>query len=82
MREALLDCTCNRQEPSCDLCRDTDRSPKLEGFPLAMVYSPFQEWEHIYEAEEALKRGTIFKKLDLPFYGPTCTSCNCNKHGH
>lgn len=37
--------------------------------PLAMAYVPFQPWETPYEAEVALKRGTIFPSLDLPFMG-------------
>ena len=35
--------------------------------PLAMVYSPFQEWESTYDAMLALERGTIFPELDKPF---------------
>ena len=49
-------------------------NPRLEGNPLAMVYSPDQEWEGIYEAENALRQGTLFKKLDLDF----CRAC-CGK---
>jgi len=36
---------------------------------LAMVYSPVQRFEHIYEPEKALSRGTLFEALDLPFVG-------------
>lgn len=48
-------------------------NPCLEGNPLAMVYSPCQEWDGLYEVEEALCRGTLFKALDLNFY-PACCS--------
>ena len=37
--------------------------------PLAMVYSPEQEWRDLYDSEEGHKKGTIFKELDLPFLG-------------
>jgi len=41
----------------------------LYGCPIAMVYTPEQEFENLYEADAALTRGTIFKQLDLPFLG-------------
>lgn len=36
---------------------------------LAMAYVPVQQWQDLYEPEEALCRGTIFRQLDLPFEG-------------
>ena len=39
----------------------------IEDMPIAMAYVPWQQWGKIYEPKEALKRGTIFKELDLPF---------------
>lgn len=39
----------------------------LENYPLASVYSPIQIWRNLYEPEEALNQGTLFKELDLPF---------------
>ena len=48
-------------------------NPRLEGNPLAMVYSPHQEWECLYEVEEALRRGTLFKKLDFDFWHGCCS---------
>ena len=41
----------------------------LTGYPLAMVYSPIQEWRELYDNDTGLSRGTIFKELDLPFMG-------------
>lgn len=38
----------------------------LEGYPLAIVYSPLQEWTDIYDEMTALKRGTLFAELDKP----------------
>ncbi len=43
------------------------RSWGLEGYPLASVYAPLQEWRNIYDTELGFSRGTIFKELDLPF---------------
>ena len=39
------------------------------GPALAMAYVPSQPWEELYESEEALQRGTIFRQLDLPLEG-------------
>lgn len=44
-----------------------------EGFPLASVYAPTQVFRELYDRDEALMRGTIFKELDLPFLGATVT---------
>lgn len=38
----------------------------LEGYPLAMVYAPLQNFSDIYSPEMGLSRGTIFAELDLP----------------
>ena len=50
----------------------------LRGYPLAMVYAPDHEWDDMYDEEEALSRGTLFRPLDLPFYPGKCGgSCGC-----
>ncbi len=36
---------------------------------LAMAYVPTQQWQDLYEPEEALCNGTIFRQLKLPFEG-------------
>ncbi|MBE6604979.1 MAG: spore coat associated protein CotJA [Ruminococcaceae bacterium] len=41
----------------------------MSGRSLAMVYSPCQEFEGLYEGEAALMAGTIFRELEKPFYG-------------
>ncbi|MBE6576624.1 MAG: spore coat associated protein CotJA [Ruminococcaceae bacterium] len=41
----------------------------LKDYPLAMVYSPLQEFCELYDLDDALKNGTLFKQLDLPFMG-------------
>ncbi len=40
---------------------------------LAMLYSPWQEWEAVYELPEAIRRGTIFPGLDKPFLEGACS---------
>ena len=52
-------------------CADNCTSGRcpLSGYPLAMVYSPEQGFENMYEPEEGLARGTLFKALDMPFEG-------------
>lgn len=45
------------------------KNPCLEGASLAMVYSPCQNFEHLYEPMEALHRGTLYCRLDMPFTG-------------
>ena len=41
----------------------------LDGMSLAMVYSPCQEFDVLYEPMEALHAGTLFHLLDKPFLG-------------
>ncbi|MBQ8403624.1 MAG: spore coat associated protein CotJA [Clostridia bacterium] len=36
---------------------------------LAMVYSPCQQFEKLYEPMEALRCGTLFSELNMPFTG-------------
>ena len=43
----------------------------LKGYPLASVYAPLQEFDEIYDLDNALNRGTMFAALDLPFEGRT-----------
>ena len=35
--------------------------------PLAMAYVPFQQLNEVYDAENALKNGTLFSELNYPF---------------
>ncbi len=61
-------------------CGDCDgfTPPELHGVPHSMVYSPHHHFEGLYESEDALKRGTIFRCLDFPFSPTACRSGNCN----
>ena len=55
----------------CGDCVDF-KSPALHGVPHSMVYSPHQDFEGLYECDEALDRGTIFRCLDFPFVPTPC----------
>lgn len=58
------------RKPSCDgSYKNPSGSWGLQGYPLASVYSPMQSFEELYDLDTAHKQGTIFKKLDLDFYG-------------
>ena len=48
---------------------EPEREWGLVGYPLASVYAPIQAWQALYDSEEALKHGTLFKELEKPFYG-------------
>ena len=50
----------------------------LKGYPLAMVYVPYQEWCGLYDMHTGLEKGTIFKELDLPFLGGKGCGGGCN----
>jgi hypothetical protein len=41
----------------------------IEAFPVAMAYVPWQYINTVYDSHKALKIGTIFPELDLPFCG-------------
>ena len=47
----------------------TSGNDPLLGMSLAMVYSPEQAFENLYEPDEGLSHGTIFTTLDMPFLG-------------
>ena len=53
--------------------RDTTNTSfgSLSNMPLslAMAYVPFQDFVDLYEPDEALSQGTLFRELDKPFYG-------------
>lgn len=51
------------------ICSVFGEGCEIDDLPLAMAYVPMQQWEKLYEPCEALERGTLFCKLDLPFVG-------------
>ncbi len=48
---------------------NSDNNRCLHYYTLAMAYIPEQEFDCLYDTSEALSHGTIFKELNLPFYG-------------
>ncbi len=57
-----------RHRPDMEHCDDEHiRQDPLAGVPLAMTYTPWQQWCETYEPAVAHHRGTIFPELDLPF---------------
>ena len=69
-RSMEMNCVCTVSE------RDCHKIDKMEGlgrqFPLVMAYVPWQQWGDLYEADQALKEGTIFKDLNKIFCGVRC----------
>lgn len=61
------DCGCEDRE-TCEV------NSCLNGKHLAMAYFPDQSFDEMFDVDEALSHGTLFKKLELPFY-PACESC-------
>lgn len=53
----------------------------VEGRSLAMVYAPLQSWRNVYDPATALRRGTLFRELDLPFTGGEKTDRGGNCRG-
>lgn len=46
---------------------DYDECTCLNKLPLAYSYTPMQELGSLYDSCEALKNGTVFPELNLPF---------------
>ncbi len=56
-----------------DMCEREDFMRDEDRFPIGMCYVPWQCFRDLYENEfVALAHGTIFKELDLEFYGRSC----------
>lgn len=53
------------QKPSC-LYQGVDR------LPIAMAYVPWQQWKKVHPPCKALRAGTIFPELELPFLERSC----------
>ena len=51
--------------------RGEDVKPEY-GLPLAIATVPMQKWRMTYTPEKALKAGTMFAELNLPFMGGMC----------
>ena len=59
-----------RQSPTASAANAfNNQNPCLDGMSLAMVYSPCQHFEKLYEPMEGLRCGTVFSRLYMPFTG-------------
>lgn len=56
-----------KNDCSCD--ENSGMGWGLVGYPVASVYAPLQAFDELYDLPTALKHGTVFSKLDLPFMG-------------
>lgn len=66
------DCDCRPVVPAASISPshpEANIPSRPESRPLAMVYAPTQAFEAIYDCEQWLEKGTIFKALDFPFKG-------------
>jgi hypothetical protein len=72
---------CSHREGCNGGCDKSGSSWGLHGYPLASVYAPLQEFDNIYDINTALKQGTVFKELDLPFMGNRRVSKGGNCRG-
>lgn len=63
-----------------DSCNKDKRNKRIAGFddnqkefPVGMCYVPWQTFDNLFDNEfEAIKNATIFKDLDLEWYGRGC----------
>jgi hypothetical protein len=56
-----------------DMCEREDFARNIDRFPIGMCYVPWQCFRNLYENEfVALANGTLFKELDLDWYGRGC----------
>lgn len=70
MLRRMLDGNAMRPMPNMQNTRPEGRMTwGLEGYPLASVYAPLQEFHKLYDMDTALKNGTLFSELYLPFEG-------------
>jgi hypothetical protein len=58
----------------CNIIAKEAGKDSLASMPLAMAYVPWQCFQNLYNCKEAFKHGTIFKELDLDFYGRRCNN--------
>lgn len=68
-------CACKNDR--ADQPQVASRSWGLEGYPLASMYAPLQNWCELYDEDAGFHRGTIFKELDLPFVCGERKGGNC-----
>ncbi len=55
--------------PAKPLPDSTVSSNPMTGFPLAMAYVPYQQFDDLNDPCKALEQGTLFRALYKPFTG-------------
>ena len=58
--------------PAQEECGCRNSLEKIDQYPLAMAYVPWQKFGNIYELEEGFRAGTIFPELNQPFMRARC----------
>lgn len=56
----------------CSFNRQANTREELDAFPPGMAYVPWQVWQDLYDPEEGLPIGTIFRELDYPWEVGRC----------
>ncbi len=62
-------CHCEQKNRGCL----TNSMRATECMPVGMTYTPYQEFEALYEWNYAFTQGTLFEALDKPFLITNCT---------
>lgn len=62
----------NYNSGSCGVSGMYENNGAGHGLPLAIATVPMQKWRMTYTPEKALKAGTMFAELNLPFVGGKC----------
>ncbi len=61
-------CRCEQKNRGCI----TNAMRATECMPLGMTYTPYQDFEALYEWNYAFTQGTLFEALDKPFLVTNC----------
>lgn len=60
---------CSCENDGCHNDNSHSKSWGLYDYPLASVFAPLQSFDDLYDKDTALKEGTAFRVLNLPFKG-------------
>ena len=64
-------CRCEHSNSMSDRCSECEMPSFNTNTALAIVYSPDHSFNDMYDAEEGLCEGTLFRRLNKPFEGAT-----------
>ncbi len=67
MPEQGCGCSMKRNNEGCD--RGTEH---VDHMAPGMCFVPWQKWQDVYEIDQAINCGTIFKELYKPYIGRGC----------